>query len=295
MPPNRWRASVLAIGIIASLAVACQRRPEATTVDGAEEALTPRTFQDDLAFLERHMEVIVLGDPNAAGRVVVSPRWQGRVMTSTANAAGGIGYGWINETLIESGALQPHINAIGGEDRFWLGPEGGQFSIFFAGDDPFDLDHWQTPPSIDSEPYRVVDQDERHVTLTHNAALTNYSGTRFDVRIDRTIRLVDMDDFDVAVPSGVRSLVYESENTITNHGRPGLERRDRVVVDLDSRDVQALARHDSRHPFPARSRRHTGPGGERRLLRQGPRQSARPSRRTSSSSERTAPIEARSG
>jgi hypothetical protein len=28
----------------------------------------------------------------------------------------------------------PHINVFGGEDRFWLGPEGGQFSIFFAKD-----------------------------------------------------------------------------------------------------------------------------------------------------------------
>ena len=164
------------------------------------------------------MEVVVLGEPDAAGRVVVSPRWQGRVMTSTADAASGVGYGWINESLIESGTLQPHINAIGGEDRFWLGPEGGQFSIFFARGDPFDLDHWQTPAEIDSEPYRVTNQDAGHVTLTHRATLTNYSGTRFDVRIDRTIRLMDGDSLDGAVPSGVRSIAYESENTITNTG-----------------------------------------------------------------------------
>ena len=32
------------------------------------------------------------------------------------------------------------MNGFGGEDRFWLGPEGGQFSIFFKKDDPFDLE-----------------------------------------------------------------------------------------------------------------------------------------------------------
>ena len=41
--------------------------------------------------------------------------------------------------IIASGKTQPHINVYGGEDRFWLGPEGGQFSIFFAKDAKFDL------------------------------------------------------------------------------------------------------------------------------------------------------------
>jgi len=33
-------------------------------------------------------------------------------------------YGWINRELVASGKRQKHINAFGGEDRFWLaGPE----------------------------------------------------------------------------------------------------------------------------------------------------------------------------
>ena len=30
------------------------------------------------------------------------------------------------------GRLEDHIYVFGGEERFWLGPEGGQFAIFFA-------------------------------------------------------------------------------------------------------------------------------------------------------------------
>ena len=48
------------------------------------------------------------------------------------------------------------MNVYGGEDRFWLGPEGGQFSLFFAPGAPQDLAHWQTPAPIDAEPFTLV-------------------------------------------------------------------------------------------------------------------------------------------
>ena len=51
----------------------------------------------------------------------------------------GASFGWINRQLIASGKLLPHMNAFGGEDRFWMGPEGGQFSIFFAPGVKFDI------------------------------------------------------------------------------------------------------------------------------------------------------------
>src|SRR5436309_3173320 len=77
-------------------------------------------------------------DRTSDARIVVCPELQGRVMTSTATGMGGLSFGWINRDLISSGGKRPHINAYGGEDRFWLGPEGGQFSIFFAKGDPQD-------------------------------------------------------------------------------------------------------------------------------------------------------------
>jgi hypothetical protein len=112
-------------------------------------------------------------------------------MTSTPAGLAGISCGWLNYELIASGKFQPHINAFGGEDRFWLGPEGGQFSIFFKNSDPFELEHWQTPAVIDSIPYVVSEQAVRRVVFRHTASLTNYWGRPFTFEIQRALSLLD--------------------------------------------------------------------------------------------------------
>ena len=46
------------------------------------------------------------------------------------------------------------------EDRFlWLGPEGGQFGIFFPPTAEFIFDEWLTPAAIDTEVYKVTAHD----------------------------------------------------------------------------------------------------------------------------------------
>ncbi len=182
----------------------------------------PPTFEDDVAFLEQHTDVIVLGEDPRSRQVAVVPAWQGRVMTSTTGAAPRHGLGWINYALIRSRQWQPHINAYGGEDRFWLGPEGGQFAIFFRQGDPFDLQHWQTPALIDSEPFEMVSHDGRQAVFQRTASLANYSATRFDLRIERTIRLLrasDMRDLlGIGPIEGLEWVAFESDNQITNTG-----------------------------------------------------------------------------
>jgi hypothetical protein len=180
-----------------------------------------RTFGEDVAFLRRHTDVIVLGEGTDA-QVAVAPKWQGRVMTSTARGGSEAGYGWINDAWVEAGRIEPHINIPGGEDRFWMGPEGGQYAIFFAKGALFDLEHWQTPACIDTDAYDVVSRDATSVSLRHRASLENYAGTRFDVRIDRRIRLLATSDvrrtLGVAPEPDVKSVAYSSENRITNAG-----------------------------------------------------------------------------
>jgi hypothetical protein len=148
------------------------------------------SFGADLAFLKQHTSVITLADETGRAQVVVAPAWQGRVVTSTAGGSDGPSFGWINRELIASRTLQPHINVFGGEDRFWLGPEGGQFSIFFAKGAKFDLEHWFTPPPIDTDAYQVVRQSRDSAQFRHDLQLTNYSGTTFSVRADRDVRLL---------------------------------------------------------------------------------------------------------
>jgi len=96
------------------------------------------TLDADLGFLREHnVEVVVLSDASGA-RVAVAPTWQGRVVTSTTGGSEAPSFGWINRELVASERLQPHMNAFGGEDRLWLGPEGGQYSVFFRAGDAFD-------------------------------------------------------------------------------------------------------------------------------------------------------------
>jgi hypothetical protein len=179
-------------------------------------------FTDDVAFLKQHVEVLVLSDKTGSNQVAVIPAYQCRVMTSTAGGPQGISYGWVNRDLISSGQKKEHINVFGGEDRFWIGPEGGQYSVFFKKGDPFDLDHWFTPASVDTEPFDLVGKAQDRVHCRRLIELTNYSGTTFNLEVNREIRLLDsksaQKNLGVAVKPGVKVVAYESINSIKNIG-----------------------------------------------------------------------------
>ena len=136
----------LSLLLIAPILVSCR-------VPTADE----NSFGMDVSFLKKHSDVVVLADETGRTKIAVSPAMQGRVMTSTAGGDAGPSYGWINYELIHSGQNNPHINAFGGEERLWFGPEGGQYSVFFAKGDPFDLEHWYTPKAVNEEPFEVVE------------------------------------------------------------------------------------------------------------------------------------------
>ena len=181
------------------------------------------TFGNDAAFLKKHTSLVVLHDKTGQSKVIVAPAWQGRVLTSTAEGNTGSSFGWINRELISAGKPLPHFNALGGEDRFWLGPEGGQFALYFAKGVPFDLKHWYVPAAFDTMPYNVVDKSDGSVKVNAKFSLTNFSGTKFDVKVDRTVRLLDTDagwkKLSLQPSDKVKMVAYESENTITNTGK----------------------------------------------------------------------------
>lgn len=154
------------------------------------QTLTAATFDDDVAFLKQHTDVVVLNDKAGHAKVAIAPAWQGRVLTSTATGDSGASFGWINREFIASGKLVEHMNVFGGEDRIWLGPEGGQFSIFFAKGAKFELANWQTPAPVDTLPWKVVSQSSDRITVGTDFGVTNYSGTRYDVSILRHITVL---------------------------------------------------------------------------------------------------------
>ena len=189
----------------------------------------PVNFGEDVSFLKKHADVLVLRNGDAA--VVVAPAYQGRVMTSSAKGDDGDSYGWLNYKLIKQGVLlgeaaagklEAKIHVFGGEERFWLGPEGGQFGIYFAPGAKFDFADWKTPAAIDTEAFDVVSSDENHAVFARSFSVTNQSGVKFDLAVERTVRLVGGAELSKAlgvdVPEDLPFVAYETVNTITNRG-----------------------------------------------------------------------------
>ncbi len=187
---------------------------------GFEDARA-QTFGADAALLREHTDAFVLSDEAGRAQIVVVPQYQGRVMTSTTGGADGPSFGWINRELIASGKTGPHMNAFGGEDRFWLGPEGGQFALYFKKGDPFEFDYWQTPALIDTEPFELVAKSPTSAVFTRDGKLTNYAGAEFTFRVDRAVNLLDAKktgEFLGLAEVHADVVAYESINTLTNTG-----------------------------------------------------------------------------
>ena len=170
-------------------------------------------------FLKKHTDIVELTNGNAS--IVIIPGLQGRVMTSTSTGDSGFSFGWMNHDLIASEEIQPHINAFGGEERFWLGPEGGQYSIFFEQGKEFVYDNWQTPDFLDTRPFNLDLLTDSSAHFSFETALINYSGTLLQLRIEREVTLLK--DKEIAGltginPDGVNGVAYRSVNRLINKG-----------------------------------------------------------------------------
>ena len=188
-------------------------------------------FGADVAFLRQHSDARLLKAANGRAQIMVVPAWQGRVMTSTAAGAEGASYGWINYELIRRGiapeaerqGLEKHIYVLGGEERLWLGPEGGQFAIFFKpGEKAYTFENWKTPALLDTEPFDVVSESAHRIVFRKETKLVNNSGAEFSVRLERVVTLLDNPAIaavlGLAVPAPVAAVGYESANTLVNIG-----------------------------------------------------------------------------
>lgn len=188
------------------------------------------TFGYDLAFLKKyHPDLVLLKDPASGAQLIVLPAYQGRVMTSTAGGEKGISYGWINYDLIAEGTFSEHFTALGGEERFWLGPEGGQFALYFKKGTDFTFNNWYVPKSMDSEPFNLVSSSATEAKFEKTMHLENYTGTGFDLRINRTISLLDQKSISeflgIELSAEIRSVGFQTQNLLTNTGSNTWDKR----------------------------------------------------------------------
>jgi hypothetical protein len=215
----------------AAVLAGCRQPPSETAMPKSEKAVAnpADTFGADLSFLQAHTQVVVLTSPDATSaddapaRIAVSPAYQGRVMTSTATGPSGASFGYIHRAGVAAGTRQPHMTVVGGEDRFWLGPEGGQYALYFPPGAAFDTDHWQVPEPIDWGAWPVTAQAPHEITFQKDMTVGNYAGTSFSLRVDRTIRVLGAAAVTALLGQApapeTHVVAYESENRITNTGQ----------------------------------------------------------------------------
>ena len=176
-------------------------------------------FEKDLSFLKKYDDSVVVLS-RGSSKVIVSPKYQAKVFTSTSGD--GSSFGWINYKMFDA-EPDPHMNAYGGENRIWLGPEGGPFSVFFPRGFEMSFANWKIPSAFDTEPWDLVMASDTMTELKKDMRLVNYSGTELKLTIGREVRLFDKAAIKqwlgIQYHNDIRSVGYSTKNTITNTGK----------------------------------------------------------------------------
>ncbi len=211
---------ILAIIIYCS---GCRNSPEKKHIEMNKEFATG-TYGSDAAFFKKNnISFLELKDSSNGAYVLIVPAYQGRVMTSTSGGYEGKSYGWINYKHILSGNLSSQFNPFGGEERFWLGPEGGPFSIYFKKGDEQVFANWKVPAEIDTEPFDLVSGSDNSALFKKGFSLSNASGALLEVGVERKITLLDRASAEQAlnlvIDATLPFVAYETENTLTNRGK----------------------------------------------------------------------------
>lgn len=180
------------------------------------------TFGYDLKFLrDKDSSLVLLHTNDSAAQIIVSPKYQAKVFTSTATGLGGSSFGWVNYKAFD-GPADAHMNAYGGEDRLWLGPEGGRYYLFFKPGTSMEFEQWHTPPAIDTEAWNKETQTGQRVHMTKTASLINYAGTTLNMRLERTVEIVPRKVIEeilgLSATPGIDQVGFKTTNAIVNVG-----------------------------------------------------------------------------
>lgn len=220
MKTNKYWCGLLILGMTM---FACKpKKQEDAQHNKKEMSFKKGSFGYDREFLkEQYKGTIVLESQDKKSSIILSPELQGRVMTSTLNGAEGMSFGWLNYDLIKSKDTKEHFNPTGGEERFWLGPEGGQYSLYFKPNTSFEFENWYVPPAIDTEEFKVIENNENSVAFQKEMNLVNYTGTKFNIDVQREITILSKEQIKESLQlksDDFLSVAYETKNIVKNIG-----------------------------------------------------------------------------
>lgn len=179
------------------------------------------SFGYDVRFLQsKDSGLIILKSSDSTAQIIISPKYQAKVFTSTADGFDGKSFGWVNYNAFDK--TDAHMNGYGGEDRLWLGPEGGKFSLFFKPGVKQEFNDWHTPAPLDTDVWTLVSNDGKKVSMSKDMNLQNYTGTQLQMKVQRDVELMDVADINnllgISTGSNVKSVGFKTVNSITNTG-----------------------------------------------------------------------------
>lgn len=197
--------------------MACGRKKENNM-----ETFEKGTFGYDLNYLSKKDSVILLCANDGKAQVLVSPKYQAKVFTSTTDGNLGKSLGYLNYKALEAKDFDEHMNGYGGENRLWLGPEGGKYSIYFKPETKQIYDNWHTPKPFDIEAWNVISASDKSVSMSKDMEVTNYLGNLFQVKIDRDISIIEPSEIasllGIELSSSIKTVGYLTDNVLINNG-----------------------------------------------------------------------------
>ena len=170
---------------------------------------------------------------------MISPELQGRVITSSLGGLKGYCNGWFDKQLLAS-KVRP-INGIGGEDRIWIGPLGGQFSFYYQQIGPLSEENWSVPKTMNTEAFKLVRKAHDRVDLQKEMKLVNFIGTEIKLKVNRSIQILDRPDIqrNLSLDFGndIAFVAFESAHSIVNLNSQALQKETGLVSIWECRNV----------------------------------------------------------
>ena len=177
-------------------------------------------YRTDRDLIAKNAKTIELISDNGLERILISPTYQGRVMSSTLDGLDGQTNGWINRQELQQ--EQIHGGKVGGEDRLWFGPLGSQFSLYYQQIEPLSEDNWLIPDEFNNVPYEVISESKNQVHMSKKMKLINFIGTEFDIEVLRDIHLLDKKSIEsylsISLDQEIKYVGFQSNNILINSG-----------------------------------------------------------------------------
>ena len=179
------------------------------------------TFGYDLNYLsQKDDNLVVLSGDDGKSQIIVSGKYQAKVFTTTADGLDGTSTGFVNYKFFDAGIVDEHMNGFGGENRFWLGPEGGKYSVFFKKDSEQVFENWHTPKLIDIEPWDIISVDKANVYFKKEMEVTNFLGNKLKLQANRSVSLIERPEIvsglNINLNPNVKAVGYATENILVN-------------------------------------------------------------------------------